>query len=136
MDHEEIERQLRQAARMPQPFEWAFQQGQVWEKCYVEMQSRARWMVPLVLVKFLAMLAGVFLAVQATGWAAFVGMLIVVTLAALGVTSQVRRAQAYRNGWVDRGRHDIVEHQLVCSDPVADEAFASRMFVLNSEVLL
>lgn len=134
MDHEEIERQLHRAARFPQPFEWLFQQGQAWEKCYVEMQSRARWLVPWLMVKFAAMLAAA-LVLSRGGWMAMAAGIVLMTLAALGVSGHMRRVQAYRNGWLDRGRHDITEHQLVC--PTGNhEPFESAVMHENFHVLL
>jgi hypothetical protein len=122
MYHEELHRELMQAARLPQPFEWLFQQGQTWEKCYVVMQSRARWLAPWLRFKFAAMLTACFMLARGNGWVSQAGALVLIALAALGVGGHMRRTQAYRNGWIDRGSHDVTEHQLVCSDPIASDA--------------
>lgn len=135
MDHEETERELRKAGQFPRPFERLFQQGQMFERSYVAHHGLARFLAYSLPLRYALMLGSVLAATSAEGWLKAVGGIVLVTFAAFWVGGPLRRAQAYRNGWVDRGRHDVTEHELVCGDPVSQEAFSHRMFQLNIEVL-
>lgn len=125
------------AAKSGRIGEWLYQRNRGYEEIYVnrhDLIDRARtWL----LVRFVAYGAGIALVTLSEHlWVTIAGILLLTPLGAVGITAPIRRAQAYRNGWLDRSRRDVEVHGTVCLDYHAEvEQFQRAMIAIDAEAM-
>lgn len=118
------------------PWEWLYQRGRLYEGAYVHHKDRLAVMTFWMALKELLVLAALLTASAFEGWPRAVGVVVLSGLATIGAISHMRRGQAYRNGWMDRGSHLVTMHSLVCNDPIAEATFQEVVTRENLDVAL
>lgn len=133
-DDEQFERDIAQSIRGPWLSEMVFEHLTANRKALVERSWRSRWvhvLMPLLLVLYV----GSSFFIKADGWVGVLATVILAFGAGLGASRSISLASAYRSGYLDRAKRDLLDLELSDPDPVSLREFRMRQTMHNGEIL-
>lgn len=115
---------------------WLYERSRARDRALVAESPRWHqwlfWQVPLRFLLYVGAVWGAAF-IDRDSWWSTVAFLVIAVIAAQGVLGGIARAQSYRNGWTDRGKHDMLLHAMVCGDPVAQDKFERATLDTNMD---